>query len=56
MKIVGKCPKCKKYSFFEVNEREIAGISKCRRHVINRYHLGAECPLCGYHNRKSEIR
>ena len=47
--IVGFCPKCNKHSWTEVNEREFAGISQCRKHVLNRYHTGVKCPLCGYH-------
>jgi hypothetical protein len=56
MKIIGKCPKCHKNSLMEVNEIEVAGISQCRRHVINRFHVGVKCPLCNYHNCKVAVK
>jgi len=48
--IIGKYPKCSKYSLLEDNESEVAGISKCRTKVLRRQHKGTRCPLCGYHN------
>jgi Zn ribbon nucleic-acid-binding protein len=54
MKIVGNCPKCRKHSLLEVNEREVIGVTQCKmtgnKSVMSKRLFGVKCPLCNYNN------
>jgi hypothetical protein len=50
------CPRCKRTSLKPFNDREVVGVSKCGKHVLNNYHTGVKCLLCSYHVCKTETK